>query len=49
MATQPPANLPLFYKNLQPLSSNLHSKFKVLPTDTAPFLAAAHAIPCRSR
>jgi hypothetical protein len=46
MATQPPpADLPLFYKNLQPLSSNLHTKLRANPSDRAPFLATANAIP----
>jgi hypothetical protein len=47
MATQPPppANLPLFYKNLQPLSSNLHANLKVNTLATAPYFATANAIP----
>jgi len=47
MATQPPppANLPLFYKNLQPLSSNLHAKLKVNASALAPYFATANAIP----
>jgi hypothetical protein len=46
MATQPPpANLPLFYKNLQPLSSSLHANFKIKPATTAPYFAQANAIP----
>jgi hypothetical protein len=46
MATQPPpSNLPLFYKNLQPLSSNLHGNLKINPTATAPYFAKANAIP----
>jgi hypothetical protein len=47
MATQPPppANLPLFYKNLQPLSSNLHGNLKINPSATAPYFATANAIP----
>lgn len=45
MATQPPPNLPLFYKNLQPLSSSLHAKYKSRPSDKAPYLATANAIP----
>jgi hypothetical protein len=46
MATQPPPpNLPMFYKNLQPLSSSLHSKMKTNPSDRAPYFAAANAIP----
>ena len=45
MATQPPPNLPLFYKNLQPLSTNLHSKYKARSSETAPYFANAHAVP----
>ncbi|MGZ8282616.1 MAG: SapC family protein [Allosphingosinicella sp.] len=45
MATQPPANLPLFYKNLQPLSSSLHRNFRSKASETAPYFATAHAIP----
>jgi hypothetical protein len=47
MATQPPpANtLPLFYKNLQPLSSSQHANLKLETTATAPYFAAANAIP----
>ena len=36
MASQPQATLPIFYKNLQPLSSSLHSKFKSRTSDKAP-------------
>jgi hypothetical protein len=47
MATQPPppANLPIFYKNLQPLSPNLHGGFKTKPSGDAPYFATANAIP----
>jgi hypothetical protein len=45
MATQPPAKLPLFYNNLQPLSSSLHAKFRHRPSEKAPYFATAHAIP----
>jgi len=47
MATQPPppANLPLFYKNLQPLSPNLHGNLKIKPSTTAPYFAEANAVP----
>ena len=45
MASQPPSNLPLFYKNLQPLSTNLHANFRARSTDKAPYFATAHAIP----
>jgi SapC len=46
MATQPPIpNLPIFYHNLMPLSSTVHSNYKSRPTDKAPYLATANAIP----
>lgn len=45
MASQPPANLPLFYKNLQPLSSTTHGGYRARSTDRAPHFANAHAIP----
>lgn len=45
MATQPPANLPIFYNNLQPLSSSLHSNLRSRGSDRAPYFAKAHAIP----
>ena len=41
----PPPNLPVFYNNLAPLSSTIHSKFKVRPAERAPHLATANAIP----
>jgi hypothetical protein len=46
MATQPPpSTLPLFYKNLQPLSASLHGNFKISPASNAPYFAQANAIP----
>ncbi len=46
MASAAPTNpLPLFYKQLEPLSSNQHAAFKTRTADSAPFLANAHAIP----
>ena len=45
MATQPPANLPLFYNDLVPLSSQLHANYRVRMSDQAPYLKTAHAIP----
>ena len=45
MATQAPANLPVFYKNLQPLSSTIHGHFKSRGSDKAPYLATTHAVP----
>jgi hypothetical protein len=43
MATVP--NLPLFYNDLVPLSSNLHGKWSIATQDKAPFLATTHAVP----
>jgi hypothetical protein len=48
MATQPPPNLPLFYKNLTPLSSSQHAGFRSRPTDRAPYFGNAHAVPLTS-
>jgi hypothetical protein len=46
MASQPPANaLPLFYGDLEPLSSATHTSYKSLSSDKAPFLVNGHAIP----
>lgn len=45
MASQPQASLPIFYKNLQPLSSSLHANFKSRTLDRAPYLANQHVVP----
>lgn len=46
MASVAPTNqLPLFYSQLEPLSSNLHANFKTRAADSAPFLAKTHAVP----
>lgn len=45
MATQPPANLPLFYKDLMPLQNGMHAKFHARVSEKAPFFATTHAIP----
>lgn len=45
MASAAPANLPLFYHGLQPLSSSAHERFKTRPADNAAFLASTHAVP----
>ncbi|MGE3746797.1 MAG: SapC family protein [Sphingomonadaceae bacterium] len=45
MATAPNQGLPLFYKELQPLSSNVHGGWKARRMETAPFLAQTHAVP----
>ena len=46
MASQPPpGNLPLFYRNLQPLSSSLHADLRIKQATTAPYFAQANAVP----
>jgi hypothetical protein len=45
MATAAPANLPLFYNGLEPLSSSAHSSYRTRAAETAPFLAGTHAVP----
>jgi hypothetical protein len=46
MASQPPANaLPIFYGDLEPLSSATHGNYKSRSSDRAPFLSGVHAIP----
>ncbi len=46
MASAPPANdLPLFFRDLAPLSSIEHAKFKARSSDSAQFLTEHHAIP----
>ncbi|HEX4739238.1 MAG TPA: SapC family protein [Allosphingosinicella sp.] len=46
MATQPPANaLPIFYGDLEPLSSATHGNYKSRSSDKAPFLVGTHAVP----
>ena len=45
MATQAPANLPLFYKNLIPLQNGVHQNFRARVSDSAPFFADTHAVP----
>lgn len=45
MATAAPNHLPLFYKSLEPLSSNTHANFRTRGADNAPWLAKAHAVP----
>lgn len=49
MATAPAAaNLPLFYKDLVPLSSVDHADFRARPLDKADFLIDQHAVPLTS-
>lgn len=43
MASAP--QLPLFYKGLEPLSSETHASYRMKVQDKAPFLAGQHAIP----
>jgi len=45
MATAPAANLPLFYKDLVPLSSIDHANFHARSLDKADFLINQHAVP----
>ncbi len=45
MASQPPANLPVLYNDLQPLSSTIHGGYRSRPSDRAPFFANVHAVP----
>lgn len=46
MASAPQAQgLPLFYNDLQPLSSELHSSWRVRRANAAPFMAKQHAVP----
>lgn len=45
MASAPAPGLPLFYNELQPLSSQVHSTWKARNLDKAEFFAKAHAVP----
>jgi hypothetical protein len=45
MASAPTPNLPLFYKDLMPLNSRDHSKWKARTVDKAHWLGNQHAIP----
>lgn len=46
MASAPQSvSLPIFYNNLEPLSSARHANFKARQVDRAPFLARQHAVP----
>ncbi|MES2442885.1 MAG: SapC family protein [Pseudomonadota bacterium] len=45
MATAPQQSLPLFYKELEPLSSQTHADFRIRPAESAPFVSNTHAIP----
>jgi hypothetical protein len=46
MATAPQQQaLPLFYKELEPLSSQTHADYRIRSADRAPFVTNVHAIP----
>jgi len=45
MASAPANALPLFYNELQPLSSQVHAGWKAKTLEAAPFFASAHAVP----
>lgn len=45
MASAPQPTLPLFYKDLMPLNSRDHGKYRSKTMDRAEWLAGAHAIP----
>jgi hypothetical protein len=45
MASAPANNLPIFYNDLIPLSSQDHVDFRSKAVDSAPFLTSQHAIP----
>lgn len=45
MASQPPAQMPLLYKELVPLSNQAHANFKSRGLTEAPYLAKTHAVP----
>ncbi|WP_199553839.1 SapC family protein [Sandaracinobacteroides hominis] len=45
MASQPPVQLPLFYQNLIPLTSDLHASDGLVERQNVEFARATHAIP----
>ncbi|MGZ3172260.1 MAG: SapC family protein [Croceibacterium sp.] len=45
MASAPQPQLPLFYKDLAPLNSRDHAKFRARTLDRAPWVVGQHAIP----
>jgi hypothetical protein len=45
MASAPNQGLPLFYNDLTPISSAVHSDWKIRPIQGAPFLLGVHAVP----
>ena len=45
MASAPQANLPLFYKDLMPLNSRDHGKWRMRPIERATWVVDQHAVP----
>ena len=45
MASAPQAQLPLFYKDLMPLNSRDHGKFRARTVDRAAWVGSQHAVP----
>lgn len=45
MASAPPPNLPLFYKDLLPLNSRDHRNWRSKPFESAAFIGTTHALP----
>ena len=45
MATAPSNNLPLFYKDLMPLNTRDHGKWRTRSQDNAKWLVGQHAVP----
>ena len=45
MASAPALGLPLFYNQIQPLSSGVHGDWRTRRIERAPFLKEAHAVP----
>lgn len=45
MASQPPAQLPLFYQNLIPLTSDIHADWGLVQRENLEFARATHAVP----
>ena len=45
MASVPNNNLPLFYNDIEPLSSSAHADYRLYPQDAPTFAANVHAVP----
>jgi hypothetical protein len=45
MASAPDPQLPLFYQQLEPLSSQTHTNYRMRQADRAPHVAGQHAVP----